>query len=53
MEDAIRSSGLFDKPPPKAPKEVHNVKKEDVELIVRLLKYHTQNVFELSSYMYR
>lgn len=36
MDDAFRS-GLFDKPPPKAAKEVHAVKKEDVELIVRLV----------------
>lgn len=36
MDEAIRS-GLFDKPPPKAAKEVYAVKKEDVDLIVRLV----------------
>jgi hypothetical protein len=41
MDDAFRS-GLFDKPPPRAAKEVHAVKKEDVDLIVRLdsLSFH-------------
>lgn len=33
MEDAFKS-GLFDKPPPKAPKEVFTVRKDDVDLIV-------------------
>ncbi|KAF8517513.1 hypothetical protein BU17DRAFT_49671 [Hysterangium stoloniferum] len=39
MDEAFRS-GLFDKPPSKAPKEVHAAKKEDVELIM--------NEFEIS-----
>ncbi|KIJ44320.1 hypothetical protein M422DRAFT_208011 [Sphaerobolus stellatus SS14] len=38
MEDAFRNSGIFDKAPTKAPKEVHHVKKEDVEVIVRELE---------------
>lgn len=37
MEEAFKSE-LFNKPPVKPVKEVHNVKKEDVNLIVRYNK---------------
>ncbi|GJJ12343.1 hypothetical protein Clacol_006584 [Clathrus columnatus] len=37
MEEAFRSS-LFDKPPAKTPKEIHNCKKEDVDFIVSELE---------------
>lgn len=36
MEEAFRS-GLFDKPPTKVVKEAHAAKKEDVDLIVRVV----------------
>ena len=34
MDDAFRNSGIFDKAPAKTPKEIHTVKKEDVDVIV-------------------
>ncbi|KAF8499945.1 hypothetical protein JB92DRAFT_2743220 [Gautieria morchelliformis] len=42
MDDAFRNSGIFDKPPPKPAKEVHPVKKDDVDLIVNELEIPRQ-----------
>ena len=44
MEEAFRNGGMFDKPQTKSVKESHGIKREDVELIVSVIKISEENL---------